>query len=298
MYEYRCSEYGMIYYDPVVCAEQKVTNTLLFLIGYARVFGDTKVSDKLYIPHAIFDSEGNLIALPNRTFHLNARNYLNSLSRVEVLDNGDLFELYGLTEILESIGFYNDYVSSSEYNKNHNRVPHVPMFTHRSQDYKRISDILTQEVYWNKEEHPSPSDGLQEKYGIYNTSYLGYRGESIDPYISFGSREYMDTLYPNPDNLPVNEYKDYCSKFIWDSLAFTSLYQFSSGVLYGMSQVGWGMLPYMQRPKYYAPYFRYIKYIDEAHFWFINTPLALRGYNQLINIDSAMFYYNTADTLD
>lgn len=297
MYEFRCNINGFVYYDPVVCSEQVVDNTLLFLLGYARVMGDITVSDKLLIPHYIFDSEGHKVLLPNREFYLNAREYLNTLSRIEVLDNGDLFELYGLTEVLESIGFYTKYVAGSDLNKKYNRVPHLPLFTKRSQDYKRIKDILTRKEFWNTDENPMPSAGLEEKYTIYNENYKGDRGEYLDLYRSFGSLDYLKTIYPDRENLPVNDYPDYCSWFIWDSLNLTSLYQISCGVLYGMMQLGWGMLPYIERPKKYFPYFPYIQLVDEAHFWFINTPKGLQGTNKLMNVDSSIFYYDTYTTL-
>ena len=133
MYEFRCVPEGIFYYDPVLRTDMFAPNTLLFLIGYSRVFGDIHVSDKLYLPHVILDANGNTVALPNYTFSLSARAYLTQFSSVEVLDTGDLFELYGLPLVLEQIGFFNFYKSTNGYNTHLNRVPHVPLFTKRSQ---------------------------------------------------------------------------------------------------------------------------------------------------------------------
>lgn len=297
MLEFRCTEEGFVYYDPILHSYITAPNTLLFLIGYARVFGDTKVSDKLFIPHSILDSEGKLVALPNLTFFTHVREYLNTISKVECLDTGDLFELYGLTQALEQIGFFTYYSSSTPYNAHLNRVPHVPLFTKRSQDYKRIYDILTIKTYWNTdEENQTPDAGkaeIEPLYTIYNMEYKGNRGEFLDLYKSFGSSNYINNILYPTEPKPVDEYADYCSWFVWDSLAFTQLYQFSLGVLYGMSLLGWGFTPYMMRPKEYSPDFKYLQYIDEAFFWFQNTPLELTGRNELINVSANLFRIDT-----
>ena len=149
---------------------------------------------------------------------------------------------------------------------------------------------ISQERYWSEEQ--SPSKGIDEKYSIYNTQYKGNRGEFLDLYHSFGSMYFMDTLYPS-ELKPVSEYPDMCSWFIWDSLSFTSLYQFSLGVLYGMSQLGWGLSPFLMRPKEYNPYFKYYQLVDEAFFWYQNTPVELTGRNELYSIDPNIFRIDT-----
>lgn len=311
MLEYRCTSDGFWFYDPVLGTDIFASNTLLFLLGYSRVFGDIKVSDKLFIPHYITNSDGIPIALTNRDFLLSARSYLTDLATVETTDAGDLFELNGLSLVLEGIGYLNYYKSSSSFKKELDRVPHVPLFTKRSQDYKRIKDILTTKTYWNTEDkwdneeekeeyYQKPKAGLGDKennidpyYTVYNMDYKGDRAEALDLYKSFGSLNYiLNTLYPNVEK-PVKKYADYCSWFIWDSLAFTQLYQFSLGVLYGMSQLGWGIVPYSMRPTEYNPYFKYITLVDEAFFWFQNTPFDLIGSNELLNIDPALFRIDT-----
>lgn len=298
MLEYRCTSNGIWFYDPILGTDIFASNTLLFLIGYARVFGDIKVSDKLFIPNSILASDGKPVALTNRAFLLSAREYLTNLSKVEVTDTGDLFELYGLPTVLEGLGYLNYYKCSTPYQANLDRVPHVPLLTKRSQDYKRIKDILTIKKYWNlkDEQDQEPKDGLNELYSVYNTHYKGNQAESIDLYKSFGSYNYLhNELYPN-ELKPVGKYKDYCSWFIWDSLAFTQLYQFSLGVLYGMSHLGWGLVPYTMRPTEYNPYFKYVKLVDEAFFWFQNTPYDLTGFNDLLNIDAQLFRIDTYPT--
>lgn len=314
MLEYRCTSEGIWFYDPTLGTDIFAPNTLLFLLGYARVFGDIKVSDKLFIPHYVLALDGKPVALTNRDFLLAARSYLSNLSKVETTDNGDLFELYGLSLVLEGIGYLNYYKCSTQYQASLDRVPHVPLFTKRSQDYKRIKDILTTKKYWNTEDkyskdelkdeyYDKPLAGLGDKknkigpyYSLYNMNYKGDRAEAIDLYKSFGSYNYIhNVLYPTEDK-PVKKYDDYCSWFIWDSLAFTQLYQFSAGVLYGMSQLGWGLVPYTMRPTEYNPYFKYVKLVDEAFFWFQNTPYNLTGFNDLLNIDAQLFRIDTYPT--
>ena len=309
MFEFRCTDEGLLYYDPILRKQSFASNTLLFLIGYARAFGDTQVSDKLFIPHYIVDSESNLIALPNQSFFLNVRQYLNTLDSVESLDTGDMFNLYGLTLVLEQIGFYNSYKSTTPYNAKLNRVPHVPLFTKRSQDYKRIRDILTIKDYWNTEDkwktneakekyYQKPTAGCTGPdeyplYTIFNTTYKGNQGDALDLYKSFGSDNFLkEWLYPT-EGKPVSEYNDYCSWFIWDSLAFTQLYQFSLGVLYGMSNSGWATLPFTMRPSEYCNYYKYIQMVDEAFFWFQNTPFDKVGTNELFNLNAYLFRTDT-----
>lgn len=308
MLEFRCTEYGFHYYDPIINAYIDASNTLLFLIGYARVFGDSRVSDKLYIPHSILDEEGNIVELTNQKFFLAAREYLSSIGKVECLDTGDLFELYGLTRVLEQIGFLNYYRSSNSYNAHLNRVPHVPLFTNRSQDYKRIYDILTQKKYWNIEDLWKTRQQKREYFGkpkagnfssidvfytVYNSKYKGDRAEFLDLYKSFGSYNYIhDTLYPTEPK-SIKDYADYCSWFIWESFSLTTLYQFSLGVLYGMSQLGWGLTPFMMRPTDYSPNFKYLQLVDEAFFWFQNTPFDQTGSNEILNVTPEIFRIDT-----
>lgn len=313
MLEFRCTEEGFHYYDPILHAYIDVPNTLLFIIGYARVFGDSNVSDKLYIPNSILDSEGNVVVLSNQKFLLSIREYLSNIGKVECLDTGDLFELQGLSFALEQIGFFNFYKSSTEYNASLNRVPHVPLFIKRSQDYKRIYDILTLKNYWNTENKWSTEEEKEAYYGkpsagnysesdvfysIYNPKYKGDRAEFLDLYKSFGSYNYLyKTLYPT-EQKPVTSYADYCSWFIWESFSLTSLYQFSLGVLYGMSQLGWGLSPFMMRPTEYAPSFKYVQLVDEAFFWFQNTPFNQVGENALFNITPQIFRIDTYQSSD
>lgn len=301
MFEYRCTEKGFYYFDPILRKEVFVDNTLLFLIGYARVFGDTVVSDKLYIPHFILDSEGKRIALTNLPLLLKIREYLANIAPVQSTDNGDLFELYGLPQALEQIGFYNFCQSGNKTNAKLNRVPHVPLFTKRSQDFIRIKEILTQKEYWAiKEEYQNPdeanplvSSGDYPLYTVFNPEYKGNQAEFLDLYKSFGSLNYItNSLYPDPLK-PVQVNNDLCSWFIWDSLAFTQLYQFSAGVLYGLSQLGWALMPYTNRPSEYYTYFKYYQLIDEAYFWFQNTPFDKVGENAIYNIDPSLFRIDT-----
>lgn len=308
MYEFRCTEKGFYYYDPIIREERFAPNTLLFLLGYCRTFGDIYVSDKLFIPNTILDPDGKPVELLNFDFQYAARSYLTNLAKVESTDVGDIFELYGLTLVLEKIGFLNFYQSSNASYSKLNRVPHIPLFTKRSQDYKRIYDILTQKQYWgdgdpskgnpdvskqnNDTDNRIKQEELYPKYSVYNTSYKGDRAESIDLYNSFGSLSYMEKMYPT-ELKPVRKYDDMCSWFIWDSLSFTTLYQFSLGALYGMSQLGYGSLPYNSRPTEYAEGFKYRDYIDEAFFWFQNTPLELVGSNELYYLDTRVFRIDT-----
>lgn len=302
MYEFRCTENGIYYYDPILRGERFASNTLLFLIGYARAFGDNFVSDKLFLPNCVLDSDGVLVALTNLDFQRSARTYLTNLDKVEITDVGDVFDLYGLTLVLEQIGFLNYYQSTNTSFSNLNRVPHIPLFTHRSQDYTRIYNILTRKEYWgegspdkgnpNLLEIKQSSDSVYPLYSVYNREYHGDRAESLELYDSFGSLEYMDTMYSSLIK-PVNQYDDMCSWFVWDSLSFTSLYHFSLGALYGMSQLGYGVLPYTSRPTVYAKGFKYLQYIDEAFFWFQNTPLDLIFPNDVFYVDAQLFRINT-----
>ena len=148
MFEFRCTESGLYFYDPVLRREVFASNTILFLLGYSRSFGDIKVSDKLFIPFYMPGTDGLPIALTNQEFQLKAQEYLTNLESVTSTDSGIVFELYGLTEVLEKIGFYTYYKASSDVTSYLDRVPHIPLFTKRSQDYKRIKDILTLERYW------------------------------------------------------------------------------------------------------------------------------------------------------
>ena len=210
MLEYRCTQDGFYYYDTVVREERFAPNTLLFLLGYARTFGDIYVSDKLFLPNTLIDPTGSLLHLTNFDFQNAARAYLSHLDKVEVLDTGDRFELYGLPLVLEQIGFFNYYQGTTSTSI-FTRVPHIPLFTKRSQDYKRIYDILTQSVYWGE---GSPSKGNPDltqskitsrikqettypKYTVYNTSYQGNRAEALELYSSFGSLNYLSYLYPD-----------------------------------------------------------------------------------------------------
>ena len=307
MYEFRCTENGFYYYDPIIREERFASNTLLFLLGYCRTFGDIYVSDKLFIPSTILDPDGKPQELVNFDFQFAARSYLTNLAKVDTLDIGDRFELYGLTLALEKIGFMNYYKSSNSNYSSLNRVPHIPLFTKRSQDYKRIYDILTQKEYWgdgdpskgnpdiSKQEKTNnriKQEELYPKYSVFNTSYKGEMAEALDLYNSFGSLNYINKLYPL-DLKPIQEYDDMCSWFVWDSLSFTTLYQFSLGALYGMSQLGYGSLPFNARPTLYAPGFKYLQYIDEAFFWFQNTPLDLVGLNDLFYLDTRIFRIDT-----
>ena len=104
----------------------------------------------------------------------------------------------------------------------------------------------------------------------------------------------MEDLYPSLIK-SVNQYDDMCSWFIWDSLSVTTLYHFSLGALYGMSQLGYGILPYTSRPTIYAKGFKYLQYIDEAFFWFQNTPLDLIFPNDVFYVDARLFRINTYD---
>lgn len=298
MYEFRCTENGIYYFDPVIRGERFASNTLLFLIGYVRTFGDNYVSDKLFIPHTIIDPDGKPVALANYDFLLSARSYLTTLDKVETNDVGDIFELYGLTLVLEQIGFLNYYSSTNSNFSSYNRVPHIPLFTKRSQDYTRVYNILTRKEYWGESRNPEKGRAgysQQPLYSLYNKEYHNNRAEYLDLYNSFGSIGYMtNVLYPT-ELKGVVEYNDMCSWFIWDSLSFTTLYQFSLGALYGMSQLGYGMLPYTNRPTYYAKDFKYLTYIDEAFFWFQNTPFNLMGTNNLFNVDAQLFRIDTYD---
>ena len=60
-----------------------------------------------------------------------------------------------------------------------------------------------------------------------------------------------------------------------------------------MSQLGWGTVPYSMRPTEYNPYFKYITLVDEAFFWFQNTPFDLIGSNELLNVDPTLFRIDT-----
>lgn len=293
MLEYRCTPDGLWFYDPVLGTDIFAPNTLLFLIGYSRVFGDIKVSDKLFIPSYVLRDDGKTVALTNKPFLLAARAYLTELASVEVTDTGDLFELNGLPLVLEGIGYLNYYKCSTKYQEKLNRVPHVPLFTKRSQDYKRIKDVLTIKDFWCTDDDSMPDSGLDGLYTVYNKQYKGDRAEAIDLYQSFGSSQYINNILYRTEEKPVGQYSDSCSWFIWDSLAFTQLYQFSLGVLYGMSQLGWGLTPYTMRPTEYNPYFKYLKLVDEAFFWFQNTPYELIGSNALFNIDPSLFRVDT-----
>lgn len=293
MLEYRCTQDGLWFYDPVLGTDIFAPNTLLFLIGYCRVFGDIKVSDKLFIPSYVLRDDGKTVALTNTPFLLAARSYLTELAPVEVTNTGDLFELNGLSLILEGIGCLNYYKCSTKYQEKLNRVPHVPLFTKRSQDYKRIKDILTINDFWCTDDESMPDSGINGLYTVYNKQYKGDRAEAIDLYQSFGSYSYINNILYRTKEKPVGLYSDSCSWFVWDSLAFTQLYQFSLGVLYGMSQLGWGLTPYSMRPTEYNPYFKYLKLVDEAFFWFQNTPFELTGSNALFNIDPSLFRIDT-----
>ena len=308
MFEFRCTEDGFYYYDPIIREERFASNTLLFLLGYCRTFGDIYVSDKLFIPNTVLNPDGIPVELVNFDFQFAARSYLSSLARVDSTDIGDKFELYGLTLALEKIGFFSFYQSSNSSYSKLNRVPHIPLFTKRSQDYKRIYDILTENEYWGEGDpikgNPDVSkydkntnnrikqEELYPKYSVYNTEYKGNRAESLELYDSFGSINYMERMYPT-ELKPVQKYDDMCSWLVWDSLSFTTLYQFSLGALYGMSQLGYGALPYNARPTLYAKGFKYLQYIDEAFFWFQNTPLDLLGSNELFYIDARLFRIDT-----
>ena len=312
MYEFRCTDNGLFYYDPIIREERFASNTLLFLVGYCRAFGDIYVSDKLFIPNTVLLPDGKPQQLVNYDFQFATRSYLSNLSKVDSIDLGDRFELYGLTIVLEKIGFFNYYFSSNHSFSTLNRVPHIPLFTKRSQDYKRIYDILTQKEYWgtgspskgnpdildgeNKNNRVSLSD-TYPKYSVFNTSYKGYRAEALDLYNSFGSLNYMEKMYPT-EIKPIQKYDDMCSWFVWDSLSFTTLYQFSLGALYGMSQLGYGVLPFSTRPTLYANGFKYRDYIDEAFFWFQNTPLDLIGTNDLFYIGADLFRIDTYPVSD
>lgn len=315
MYEFRCTEEGLYYYDPILRREMFASNTLLFLIGYSRIFGDTKVSDKLFLPNVLLDYKGDLVHLTNISFLNQARTYLSELGKVESLDSGDVFDLYGLPMVLESLGFYNFYSSSSSYQSSLDRVPHVPLFTKRSQDYIRINDILKRKKYWNTPENRqinigipfskkdisfiSPKDtvGKYPLYAVYNTEFKDDQAESLDLYNSFGSFNYMESCYSGVD-LNVLDYDDYCSYFIWNSLSLTTLYQFSLGVLYGLFVMGWGYLPFSVRPTEYYAYYKYIKYADEAFFWFQNTPLDKTGKNKILNINADLFRIDTHPNIE
>lgn len=305
MFEFRSQKSGFYFYDPVLRREVFAPNTILFLLGYSRSFGDIKVSDKLFIPFYTLDTDGNPIALTNQSFQLKVQDYLTSLDKVEFTESGLVFELYGLTEVLEQIGFYTYYKSSLPVNSRLDRVPHIPLFTKRSQDYKRIKDILTLKRYWCLDEdkqipdsaNPLVDPDTREEeyplYTVYNTSYKGDRAEALDLYKSFGSYNYLTKHLYQEIEKPVKEYADYCSWFIWDSLSLPTLYQFSQGFLYGMSQQGWGLMPYSVRPSEYAVGYKYIQMADEAFFWFQNTPFDNTGTNDIYNIDPALFRIDT-----
>ena len=262
MYEFRASLDGLVYYDPVQRKRKSVPNTILFLMGYSAVFGDDVVSDHLFLRNSVLDSDGRLVALTNQDFLNSAYSYLTDFDVVESRETGFTFPLYGLTLVLSPIGLKYFYKSTSTYVSYLDRVPHVPLITKRSQDYRRVYEILTQKKY-----NPLGGDSA----------------EALDLYHSFGSLDALKVLYEGTD-IGIKEYPDYCSWFVWSSLSLTSLYQFSLGVLYGMSVLGYGLLPFQMRPTRYAQDFKYLTLVDEAYFWFVNTPLEVVGKNDLLNM--------------
>lgn len=295
MYEFRCTKEGFYYYDPIQRREKFIDNTLIFLVGYSSVFGDNRVSDKLVLLESILSSEGSVVLLTNRSFIKRAESYLIELDRVEQLLSSKVFDLYGLTQVLESIGFYTYYKSSSPYNASLNRVPHVPLFTTRSQDYNRIRLILTDSRYWSEE--ATPEKGVNELYSIFNRDYKGNRAEALDLYGTFGSLSVMNSLYP--EEVTVENTKDLSTYFIWKSLAFSTLYQFSLGVLYGLTTLGYGIAPFLMPPKDYLLGFKFQTLVEEAYFWFINTPEECLVDNSLFTVDRSVFVSDreTVETL-
>lgn len=280
MYEFRASLDGLVYYDPVQRKRKSVPNTILFLMGYSAVFGDDVVSDHLFLRNSVLDSDGRLVALTNQDFLSSAYSYLTDFDVVESRETGFTFPLYGLTLVLSPVGLKYFYKSTSTYVSYLDRVPHVPLITKRSQDYRRVYEILTQKKYWSDD--PDPDKGAKALYSVFNP-LGGDSAEALDLYHSFGSLDALKVLYEGT-GIGIKEYPDYCSWFVWSSLSLTSLYQFSLGVLYGMSVLGYGLLPFQMRPTRYAQDFKYLTLVDEAYFWFVNTPLEVVGKNDLLNM--------------
>lgn len=286
MIQFTCKKEGLIYYDPILSTWSTIDNNMLFIIGYSRALCDSRPSNRITIP-SFFVRDSIPVHYVEDDVRRKIKEYLSKYHSLNYTDSGYYIEIYGLSNVLDSIGlvhYYKDYKSGDVLYK-----PHVPLFTKRSCDYNKIITILNDYTYYSKSE--TPYDGINNKYTVVNKNSNRYK--YIDLYKSFGSEVFMNHVLYNNDN--VIEYADtYSSYFIWNSLAFEQLYHFSLGVLYGLVQLGHGLLPFVSKPSTFLPSdLENICLYDEAHFWFQNAIIDNECKNDIFNPDRSYYIYDT-----
>lgn len=286
MIQFTCKKDGLIYYDPILSTWSTVDNNMLFIVGYSRALCDSRPSNRMTIP-SFFVRDSIPIHYVEDDVRRKIKEYLSKYYSINHTESGYYIESYGLSNVLDSIGlvhYYKDYKSGDVLYR-----PHVPLFTKRSCDYNKILTILNDYTYYSELE--TPYDGINSKYTVVNKNSNRYK--YIDLYKSFGSTVFMNHVLYNNDNI-IEGADTYSSYFIWNSLAFEQLYHFSIGVLYGLVQLGYGILPFVSKPSTFLPSdLENICLYDEAHFWFQNAVIDNECKNDIFNIDRIYYLYDT-----
>lgn len=286
MIQFTCKKDGLIYYDPILSTWSTVDNNMLFIVGYSRALCDSRPSNRMTIP-SFFVRDSIPIHYVEDDVRRKIKEYLSKYYSINHTESGYYIEIYGLSNVLDSIGlvhYYKDYKSGDVLYR-----PHVPLFTKRSCDYNKILTILNDYTYYSELE--TPYDGINSKYTVVNKNSNRYK--YIDLYKSFGSTVFMNHVLYNNDNI-IEGADTYSSYFVWNSLAFEQLYHFSIGVLYGLVQLGYGILPFVSKPSTFLPSdLENICLYDEAHFWFQNAVIDNECKNDIFNIDRSYYLYDT-----
>lgn len=283
MSQFICKKDGFIYYDPILSTWVSIDNNLLFIIGYSRSLCDSRPSNRLTIP-SFFVRNSVPIRYVEDDVRRKIKEYLSMYYSLNHSDSGYYIETFGLSNVLDSIGLVHFYETNTKSYR-----PHVPLFLKRSCDYNLISLILNNKEYYSDIE--TPYDGLNCKYTVINKNNSGYK--YIDPYKSFGSETFIKYVLYNDTSILKN-IESQSSYFIWNLFAFDQLYHFSLGVLYGLVQLGYGILPFTSKPSSFLPSDTENIYLyDEAHFWFHNADISEDCVNGIFELDRQQYKYDT-----
>lgn len=178
------------YYDYLLGRYNSVDLNMLFLIGYSAGLRHSHVSDHIWIPDTMLDSEGNEMIIDKSMFR-KAHQYLDDKWRIDLIPDGLVFDIWALRFILDDLGF-----SSGKAGR-------IPMFM-RSSDFDPVDlkDIVSF----------TPPERLPD--------------ETDSEYALRTERAYVEWVA------------------MQGNVNYTARYQLAEGLLYGLSNSGYGTLPW------------------------------------------------------
>lgn len=205
MATYWSDEKGLTYYDYLLSRYNYAPTTLMFLIGFQRVFGDTGLSDMLTVPEFLI-TEGKIKSLTSEGSYSSIQKYLASIEEVFLEDTQMVFDIYALRELFATMQFYfeEDCV--------------VPYILLNSNNTKRIYEDFTLYPPERPKEPVREEDMSDNEWKTLYQTYL---------------EEYNTWDVENEKWLEA-----------YNSLNHKLRYQFALGVLYGCVQIGYDWVPF------------------------------------------------------